>query len=156
MKPHGVRLTVSLGVGIVVGLLSLAGFLLMIFPGVFLYVMFWVAIPVTVVERVGVGAAMSRSKDLTQGRRLQCLGIITIVMVLSILLSSMAAVAPMILESMGLVPGTWAMVLATFPVQIVTNGLPNAFGAILMAVAYYLLRSDADGTAPEDLAKIFS
>jgi hypothetical protein len=69
------RLFPVLGVSIVVGLVVLAGLLLFIVPGIILSCIFFVAVPVALVERAGVGEAMRRSARLTSGARAAIFGV---------------------------------------------------------------------------------
>lgn len=69
----GLSIIVALGVGF--------GFLLLIVPGVMLYVIWSVATPALVAERIGVFDALGRSRDLTRGARWQVFGVMAILLV---------------------------------------------------------------------------
>jgi hypothetical protein len=58
-----------IGLSLVVGMAVGLGFILLIVPGVFLALMWALAVPVKVLEDKGVFDAMSRSSELTQGSR---------------------------------------------------------------------------------------
>ena len=51
---------------------------------VFLYIIFWVVIPVAVIERPGPVASLKRSVALTEGHRWKILGIFLLVIAISI------------------------------------------------------------------------
>ena len=62
------RVVPVLGIGLIVGVATAIGFLLLIVPGVWLTVVFWVVLPAVVVERAGL-SAITRSAELTRGFR---------------------------------------------------------------------------------------
>ena len=57
------------GVGIVSFVLLVASSLALIVPGLIVYVMLCVALPVCLIERKGVFASIGRSAELTRGHR---------------------------------------------------------------------------------------
>jgi uncharacterized membrane protein len=63
----GLAIVMALGVGL--------GFMLLVVPGIMLYVMWSVASPALVAERTGVFEALGRSRDLTRGARWKVFGI---------------------------------------------------------------------------------
>jgi hypothetical protein len=76
---------------IVTGIIMLigcyAGLVLLIVPGVILFVMWSVAVPVIVVERVGPFKALGRSQALTKGSRWQIFGLCVIAIALAALMT---------------------------------------------------------------------
>lgn len=58
-----------IGLSLVVGIAAGAACMFLVVPGVYLFVMWALAVPAKVVENKGTFEAMSRSADLTQGRR---------------------------------------------------------------------------------------
>ena len=65
-----------LGLAIVSGIGMFIGFLFLIVPGIILYVMWSVALPVLVEERRGVMESLSRSAELTSGSRWRIFGLV--------------------------------------------------------------------------------
>lgn len=57
------------GLSLLIGLAAGAACLLLIIPGVLLFIMWSLAVPAKVLENLGVGDAMSRSADLTKNDR---------------------------------------------------------------------------------------
>jgi hypothetical protein len=57
------------GLSLLIGLAAGAACLLLIVPGVLLFVMWSLAVPAKVLENISVGDALSRSSDLTKGDR---------------------------------------------------------------------------------------
>jgi hypothetical protein len=68
------RLGAALGVAILSGIGIALGMVLLIVPGLILATMWAVAIPAAVIEETGVTASLSRSQQLTSGRRWRVLG----------------------------------------------------------------------------------
>ena len=60
--------TPALVVGFVAALIFVIGLLLFVIPGVIAMLVFWIALPVAVVERLGVGDSLRRSAALSEGR----------------------------------------------------------------------------------------
>jgi len=118
-------LTVSLCVGL--------GMVFLVAPGVILACMFFVAVPVTVVEKVGPFSAMGRSMELTQDRRMAIFLVLLCYAALSVSLSMG-----------GFVGVGWAG-------EIVSAML----FAVLGAVVYVRLRGIRDGIDAVSLASVF-
>jgi hypothetical protein len=69
------RLPSLAGAVIMIGLGTLAGFVFCFFPGVWLYIMWFVTVPALVAERLGAWEAMTRSWELIQGTWWRTLGL---------------------------------------------------------------------------------
>jgi uncharacterized membrane protein len=69
------RLSAVVGMTILAGILTVLGFVLLIIPGVYLYVAFTVAVPVLLVEGAGPWRALRRSRQLVRGRWWGTLGV---------------------------------------------------------------------------------
>ncbi len=132
----GVILLASLAIGI--------GILLLIVPGIFLYVMWWVAIPIAVIERPGVIASLKRSGELTEGKRWSVFGIAVVIIVINVALGAIGGVIGM---AGGYIVGTL--------VDLVVQAFTAAFGSIVVAVGYYRLRGEKEGVNVESIASVF-
>jgi hypothetical protein len=73
--------------GIIVLIGCYAGMILLLVPGIILFVMWSVAVPVIVVERVGPFKALGRSQALTKGSRWQIFGLCVIAIALAALMT---------------------------------------------------------------------
>jgi hypothetical protein len=131
-----------IGVGILVGLAMMLGFLLLVVPGVIIGCMLYVAIPACVIEKLGVTASMSRSSALTKGYRWQIFGLFLLVMVISFVGAFVLAR----IGGAGLIGQT-----LTFAWQVVLT----AFSAVLSAVIYHDLRVAKEGIDLDTLANVF-
>jgi len=75
-----------LRVGFLLGLGVILGLVLLVVPGVFVGVMWCVAAPALIVERLGVSRALSRSAELTKGHRWKVLALLAIFWAVAIVL----------------------------------------------------------------------
>jgi hypothetical protein len=152
-----------IGLAILLGLGVMIGFVLLIVPGVILLVMWSVAVPAKVVEKIGVMEALSRSDDLTWGRRWPIFGLFLIYAVAAWILevAIMAAFAPFALSKGPPSSGT-AMesfmhsldifqLIASPIVATITTLISTTGGAVL----YSELRGSREGNGPEALASVF-
>jgi hypothetical protein len=132
-------------VGLCVGIVVFIGTLLFIVPGIIASCILSVAIPAAVVERLGVGAAMSRSSDLTRGSRWQIFGLYVVIFLLAMVIG-MVLVPVFVTLSAG---------IAAFIVGIVTVLVSSLLSGILAAVLYHRLRSLKEGTSVDQIAAVF-
>jgi hypothetical protein len=155
MRRRPVRLGESLNVGLrrllpLVGLAFSAGFvmllavIILIVPGLILYVMWFVWLPACVVERLGPWRSLRRSQQLTKGHRGKLFGLALLLLIPalgSLLIGlGLAAVAGPIAALIG--RWIWGAILA-------------AFAAVLVAVAYHDLRVLKEGVDIEHIASVF-
>lgn len=138
---------ISFGVGLLVG----CGTLLLVVPGLIALAGCYVAVPAVVAERNGSRDAISRSWELTRGRRWPVLGAAVVFAVGTVALAYVAGAA------IG-----WASYAATGRVGGGALGLVEivavALGGIAQcapAVAYHDLRLEKEGASTEELAAVF-
>jgi hypothetical protein len=126
-----------LGITIASGLAIIAAMLLLIIPGVIVALMLYVIVPVVVVEKLGVEAAMKRSRELTNGRK----GDLVLIYVL-------AAVIGMggYFVSLDMSPEL------AFAWRTITSALSTMYFAVTSAVTYVVLRGLHDGTQLPEIA----
>jgi hypothetical protein len=156
MRGRPVSLTESLAVGLrrffpIVGLAIsmtfclMLGIILLIVPGLMLMVMWFVATPACVVERLGPFRSMRRSADLTRGHRWKVFGLMLVVFIVS------GVVSPTLEAAMRAVGGSTMVLIGT----LIWNGIWGAFYAITAVVAYHDLRVAKEGIDIEQIAAIF-
>jgi hypothetical protein len=141
------RLGAVLGVAILSGIGIVLGMLLLFVPGLILATMWAVAIPVAVVEERGVTASLSRSQELTSGRRWRVFGayLLTLLILIvggSIVEGVIAVIAG--LNSTVSIVGLW-----------IFSALVQAFTACLIATLYYYLRREKEGVEIHEIAAVF-
>jgi len=132
----GVSIVYALGVGI--------GLVLLIVPGIIIACMWYVAVPATVLENLGVGAALSRSGALTKGYRGSIFALF--LMIFLMMLVVMLVLAGMFAALGAAVGGVLSLVIGVFIAL---------FSGTLSAVCYHDLRMVKDGVSTEDMAKVF-
>ena len=123
-------------VTLLAGLATAVGYLCLVVPGVVLFLMFWVALPVAVVER-RFGSALGRSYRLTTGCKWRILGLT--------LLYAVPALVLVIVIALSLPLAGWQDATSATTVMLFLNFLVQAFWATLTAVAYHRLRSLEEG-----------
>ena len=135
----------TIGVALLATFGAAFGLLLLIVPGVILFLRWSVAVPVLVQERLGVFGAMARSSDLTKGSRwaLFWLWIILI-----------AAAYAIQFAVVGIMPAVGAM--AGISLDALMSAVLYMLTSVAPAVCYVELRRVREGTSVEELAEIFS
>jgi hypothetical protein len=122
--------------------------LLLIVPGIILYIAWIVAIPVLVEERLGVLASLGRSAELTKGSRWRIFGLLLIFlffwMIVSGLVATLTPDDPSGISWMGPV------------VNAVSATIIALFTAAMLASLYVELKTVKEGATSETLATIFA
>ena len=144
----------AIRVALLSGILLILAFIALVVPGVILYVMWWVAIPVAVIERPGAMASLRRSAALTAGNRWRVFGLILsftlAVVVVGALLGGLAA---------GLAFAVGADEVRIDQVSTLAGWLLAALlmaaQAVLTAVSYYHLRVAKEGVGIDEIAAVF-
>jgi hypothetical protein len=135
----GLAILSSIAIGI--------GLVLLIIPGIIIYLMLIVAVPTLVEERKGVIGSMQRSAELTKGSRLRILLLLIIFFVAYIVLS--------------MVVGLFGLVAMSSPVlfgliQAVLGTVVGLLAAAMIASLYVELRTVKEGATTESLGAIFA
>lgn len=128
------------------------GFLVLVVPGIILYLIWSVAVPALVAERGGVFAAFGRSARLTQGARWRILGLTLAVWVIYFLAAGVLGLAALMARNV--MPAEPALVQTVSSVILQTVFV--AIWTTIQAALYVDLRDEKDGPANERLADIFA
>ncbi len=123
------------------------GMLLFFVPGIILYVMWIVALPVLVEEQPGVIASMKRSAQLTSGSRWRIFGLILLFIIFAVLVSA----ASELVNFFGEAESPLAAALASGASSAATELVM----ATMLAALYVELRTVKEGEASESLVAIF-
>jgi hypothetical protein len=110
----------------------------------------FVAAPVAVAERINPISALSRSAELTSGRRW---GIFGLTLLISVIVGVLVVIVlmPLLLGQLDAVVN----LKRTSYILVGIVGVFHMFTGIVEAVSYALLRQDKDGVTHEQLAKVF-
>lgn len=138
------KLLPLIGLGIVVAFGIAIGFVFFIVPGVILYLMWMIAVPVMMVEDRAVFDSLSRSSELTKGSRWKLLGLIIVFFIFSMIIGIPIGLLSLISTSLSAVSSA---LLST---------VSAAVGAAGIAAVYIELRGSKEGTSSEQLASVFS
>jgi hypothetical protein len=151
-----------IGLAILSGLAIALGFVLLIIPGLILMVMWSVAVPSKVVEKIGVFQAFTRSRDLTRGRRWPIFGLMVLYAIAVWILSAliMAAFAPFVMAKGLPTAGTMENFAGSISViQLIADPLIATITTLVstagLATLYSELRGSREGVGPEALASVF-
>lgn len=137
------RLLPVIGVALITGILIGIGFILLLVPGFILTTMWWVVVPVAVVERKGMADAIARSAVLTAGNRWGIFGIILIIGCLN--------VAVIFVVNNATVPASPAWIASS----LCSSAFFGAWSAAATAVGYHDLRASKEGIRIENIASVF-
>ena len=154
------RMFPVLGVSIAYGLIVGVGTLFLVIPGLIFMCMLYVAVPAAVIEAPGIGGALGRSRDLTDGHRLAifglalALGLANMGMAYLIEQSLFGDLTESKLEAM-----SPEKLVSTVNYAIVVNvgwmAITASFFAVSTVVVYFLLRKSKEGTNADELAAVF-
>ena len=156
MRGYGVSLSESvarglsrfpslLGLMVVMTLAILVGLMLLFVPGLILVIMWYVAVPVCVVERTGPIGSLGRSQELTKGHRWKLFGLYLLVVILGV-------IGERIFSGLG---GAFAGFMGSLVAQTVWQGFAQAFSSVMIVVAYHDLRAAKEGIDIERIASVF-
>ncbi|MGF1594413.1 MAG: hypothetical protein ACFCUW_14105 [Kiloniellaceae bacterium] len=141
------RIVPLVALAAITAVLVLLGSLLLVVPGIVIALTFCVAVPVQMVERPGIRASFSRSRELTSGARWQLFGLFLIAIG-----GSVAAVAVVALPFNLLLPEGGPMTLVATMIGGTIQLFTTVFLAVVVAVAYHDLRRAKDGVSTAQLA----
>lgn len=150
---------------IVTGLGLILGLLLLIVPGIILSVVWSVAVPAKIAERTGVLQALSRSRDLTRGRRWPIFGLFLVYIVVVWIIQAVVmgiglAIASALHGPINMATDGGAGFLGVFqkstlvssPIIVTLVAMVSSSG---LAALYYELRASREGIGAEALAAVF-
>jgi hypothetical protein len=133
-----------IGLGIVSSIGIAVGIILLIVPGVILAIMWSVALPVCVLERLGPMTSLGRSGDLTKGHRWKILGIVVLLVIANIIGS---VVLELVLTPVGVVTAVIG--------SLVFTALWTAYYNSVLVMIYHDLRVSKEGVDVEQIAAVF-
>lgn len=140
------RMLPAIGVAFAVGVIVILGFFLLCIPGIIALTTYYVAIPVAVVEKAGIGSSLLRSAELTRGFRWRVffigLGLFLIGLIFTFLIASASVVA---LPPAGVAFVSWGTQVAF-----------NAVNAVASSLVYFKLRQIKESVVDvEAIATVF-
>ena len=136
-----------------VAILSGLGFFLLIIPGVFAVLRWSVAIPARVIEDARGLSSMQRSAELTQGHRMDILGLF-IVMGLAVFLIECLLLVVFV-HPVGSFLAVFASPVTRIAIAPLITFVTAPIFMVVGASLYYQLRSVREGVGTEALAEVF-
>ena len=144
----GLRLTLPLlGLGLVVGLGVGLASLLLVVPGILLWVRWTVAVPVRVVEGPSTSGSLQRSSELTLGSRWPLFWLAVLTLVFIAVIQVGAGLLAVLVGESGLASGL---------LEVAASAVNTGVSATGTAVCYMELRRIREGTTPDQLASVFT
>ncbi|HEY1606540.1 MAG TPA: hypothetical protein VGF77_13185 [Allosphingosinicella sp.] len=143
--------------GLIVGYGSALGLVLLILPGLALYIAWWVAAPALVIERLGLGDALNRSRELTRGARWKVFGVELILLIATWIVGAAFLAGDFRLTGsfqLGALP-TDARSLIVLFVTVVTSTISSVVYGVMHISCYIELREWKDGPAADALVEVF-
>lgn len=140
-----------LGVGIVAGLAMVLGLVLLVVPGILIFLIWLLAGPVVVAERAGVGRALQRSRDLTRNHRWWLLLLTVVYLVISWVIGIMIGVAGVAASGFQAGAGLNFITVVLGPVS---QAISTLLWAAIIAATYVELRTVKEGGG-QAIASIF-
>jgi uncharacterized membrane protein len=134
-----------IGLAVISAVLIGLGGLLLIVPGLILLTVWFVGVPVCVVERLGPWASLERSDELIRGHRWKIFGLMLLLFVVGAIGS--ALIEYLLKPITGIVP--------TFLVTLTWDGIWGAYYSVTSVVVYHDLRAPKEGIEIDQIAAVF-
>jgi hypothetical protein len=141
------------GLAIVVSFLVGLASILLFFPGVMLYTMWFVATPACVVERAGVFRSMGRSRELTKGHRWKVFGLYLVILIPALIIGGI--IGTVILRGGAAAVNTALASTLGRIANLIWSAVWTAFFSILVVVTYHDLRVAKEGVDTDQIAAVF-
>lgn len=145
--PANIAMVILMGLGVMLGSL------LLVIPGVMLFLRWSVAVPALVVERAGILGSLGRSRDLTRGHRWAVLGFLLVTGLLNLVAFAVFGFGGGLLgRVLGGIAGQALAVVA----NAVANAAMSAIGGAATAALYFELRRAGEGVASAETVEAFT
>jgi hypothetical protein len=131
--------------------------LLLVVPGLILYVMWFVATPVCVVEQLGPFRSMGRSRQLTKGHRWKILGLQLLILIPALVFGAIMGAVILAVSGTGGFLATATAFSTTLGqvVNLIWSAIWTAFYAIVIVVTYHDLRVAKEGVDTDQIVAVF-
>jgi len=134
-----------------------AGLMLLIVPGVILYIIWSVASPALVAERTGVFGALARSSELTKGARWKVFGVEFLLLMFNWIFSAvLSATMPATVGTDLTKLATTGLPVSWIVLSAISGTIINTVWSTIQASLYVELRNWKEGLPEQSLAEIFA
>ncbi|MBC8154199.1 MAG: hypothetical protein H7Z72_14950 [Bacteroidetes bacterium] len=136
------------GITIITGLAVFAGLLLLIVPGVYLFVPLSLALAIFVFERLGLSAVFSRCFALTRDKWLSTLGLVIVMSIIASIIGMVFSVPAGIVGIMGVAKGEVSSLplIITQAISAVGTRMLSALVPLALGFQYFNLVERQEGT----------
>ena len=138
------KLLPLIGLGILFTIGIMVGFVLLVIPGIILYLMWIIAAPVMMAEDKGILDSFKRSAELTKGSKRWILLLLIIFFVLAMIIGGIGGAIGIFSASAAIIVG------------LITNTIVGSLQSAGIASIYVDLRTAKEGTDTGTLADVFS
>jgi hypothetical protein len=161
-QPTGVKISLRFALrrlGAVIGLELLSGigltigFIALVIPGIWLYGLWSVAVPVLLIERTGPASALGRSRRLVSGRWWPTAGVLLVATIMVSVISGAFQALLVGVSSLPSQPSVVAAVIVTTASGAISTIIVRPFEACVRTILYYDLRVRKEGYDLELLAE---
>jgi MFS family permease len=144
------------GLALSEGVAVMLASMLLIVPGMILYMMWFVATPVCVVEQLGPFRSLGRSRELTKGHRWKLFGLMLVILIPALIVGAILGVVIAILGTGGFLSMSTALATPLGQVvNLIWSAAWSAFYAVMVVVTYHDLRVAREGIDTEQIAAVF-
>lgn len=145
-----------IGLAIIMGFGVMLASIFLFVPGLIVYMMWFVATPVCVVEQLGPVRSLGRSRELTKGHRWKLFGLSLLIVLPSLIVATIIIAVMTLLLGTGMLglPGAAATPLGQL-VNLIWSAAWGAFYAVLIVVTYHDLRVAKEGIDTDQIAAVF-
>ncbi len=130
---------------IAVSLLTGLAAILLVIPGIIVWLNYSLATTVLIIEGTSISESMKRSKFLIKDNRWKMLGLVIIVSIVGQIISGLASFLP-----------TFSSLILSSFITIVFNALATPFSLFIYVLMYFNCRIEKEGFALEHLAEAFA
>lgn len=139
------RLPALLGMEVLMILGLMLAFIVVIIPGIWLYVAWSVAAPALLIERFGPWRALGRSRRLVKGRWWATAGVLLVATILVTVVSGAVQAALVGIASLPSTPSVPVAVVVTTVASVLSTVIAQPFHAAVTTTLYYDLRVRHEG-----------
>jgi hypothetical protein len=146
---------IALAISMVVAMMFAA--ILLVFPALMLAMMWFVATPVCVVERLGPFRSMGRSRELTKGHRWRLFGLVLLIVVPALIVGGIFGAVTLYMAGPNGFLALNAVLTSSLGkiIGLVWKAAWGGFFAAVIAVTYQDLRVAKEGLTTEQIASVF-
>lgn len=147
-----------IGMAILVSLGIMAGFILLIIPGVLLALGWSIAAPIMIIEQKSITDSIGRSWELTRGYKRWILLLWVILTVISVVITAVLSIFTLVAgdpTTVMLEGGSTLFHFLNSVFSAIAQALSTMIGAAGVAAVYYEIRQIKEGVGAESLASIF-